>query len=31
MPFGAQVLTNKYNELTLLELSEKLLQSGVHS
>ena len=28
MPFGAQVLTNKYNELTLLELSEKLLKSS---
>ena len=31
MPFGAQVLTNKYNEVTLLELSEKLLKSAVHS
>ena len=28
MPFGAQVLANKYNELTLLELSEKLLKSS---
>ena len=26
MPFGAQVLTNKHNELTLLELSEMLLK-----
>lgn len=27
MPFGAQLLTNKYNELTLLELSEMLLRN----
>ncbi len=27
MPFGVQVLTNKHNELTLLELSEILLKS----
>ena len=27
MPFGVQLLTNKYNELTLLELSEMLLRN----
>jgi len=27
MPFGVQLLTNKYNELTLLELSEMLLKN----
>jgi len=26
MPFGAQVLTNKHNELTLLEFSHMLLK-----
>ncbi|MDQ6843743.1 MAG: Asp-tRNA(Asn)/Glu-tRNA(Gln) amidotransferase subunit GatA [Bacteroidota bacterium] len=26
MPFGVQVITNKYNELTLLEISDKLLK-----
>jgi aspartyl-tRNA(Asn)/glutamyl-tRNA(Gln) amidotransferase subunit A len=27
MPFGAQVLTNKYNELTLMELSDTLMKN----
>jgi aspartyl-tRNA(Asn)/glutamyl-tRNA(Gln) amidotransferase subunit A len=27
MPFGAQVLTNKYNELTLIELSDTLMKN----
>ena len=27
MPFGVQVLTNKYNELTLMEISDTLMKN----